>query len=119
MSTRLTWPELRACVPGLDDLIADARLVVFTSAGDAHFCRHECYALGYRGFASFKGRLNHLVGFQSAHTDERVRTSAAWNLVLDHLLAALPECRRCGCVDPSGVLRYYLVPAPDAEQMGA
>ncbi|MBL8793433.1 MAG: hypothetical protein JNM56_05995 [Planctomycetia bacterium] len=101
----LTWPELLALVPELADLSADARLVAFTVAGDAHFCRHDCYALGYRAFPSFKRRLNQLVGFHCDHADERVRTSAAWDLGLEHLLAALPACRRCTCIGRYGMLR--------------
>lgn len=100
-ATPAEWFQLLAGVPGWLDLVTEAHDLEGAAAGDAQFCQHTCYVLGYRDHPSVKRRIHRLVGFHSDHADQRVRTSAAWDFTTRTVLNALPGCRQCGCLDDS------------------
>jgi hypothetical protein len=96
----ITWEELVAHEPGLDDLLRDVRSV--KDRGGPYFCKHEAWAHGWKNRAAFRNRTYRLVGFGSRHRDSFLATSQAYDVVLETILEALPPCRNCGCVNENG-----------------
>lgn len=95
----VSWPQLVALEPRLAALLGQA-LSIKVTAG-ARFCRHGAYLFGHGGIPGFKGRLNGLVGWGSPH-DGVLGGCEAWEVALRAVLAALPPCHACGCVDADG-----------------
>ena len=92
----ITWEELVAHEPDLNDLLIEARSI---KDDGCYFCNHEAYAIGYKKHRSFKKSLHHLVGFGSRHRNSFLSTSQAWDVAVQTILEALPPCRNCGCVN--------------------
>lgn len=96
----ITWEEMVAHEPRLDELLAELRTI--KADEDGYFCRHMCYIDGWKGHASIQARMDKLVGWYSRHEDTFLGTEQAWNLALETFLDALPPCHHCGCVDSEG-----------------
>ena len=96
----VTWEEISAHEPALNDLLIEARS---TKDDGQYFCKHEAYASGHKNHVSFKKRLNQLVGFSAKkHRGFFLATEQAWRVATNTILEALPLCRTCGCVYPDG-----------------
>ena len=94
-SQSLTWFELTAHEPELDELLAKV-LAIKDDPQKPCFCadRH------YRSW--LKKEIERLVGVFSKHKGTLLGTSKAYDLVVRTLVNALPPCRNCGCVGPDG-----------------
>lgn len=99
-STRPTFKELAALEPKLADILEEARTMAPDGPSN---CRHNLYISGTRDgkHQSFKRRLSELVGWQSCHGGI-LTTSAAFDVVVDTVLAALPDCQYCTCMNADG-----------------
>ena len=94
---RLTFAELAALEPQLAALEREIKAWARTPLG-AGWCKYSrWYGYGrFRGMG-YRQRMATLVGWGSRHADERLHTSAAYEISYFHLLGLLPECRDCGC----------------------
>jgi len=93
----ITWEELVAHEPSLNDLLIEARSI--KDDYGSYFCKREAYVIGWMKHSNFSSRIHRLVGFGSCHSNSFLQTAEAWNVVLDTILEALPPCRNCMCVN--------------------
>ena len=96
----LTWEELVAYEPRLNDLLADARAI--KDEGGPYFCNDLAYTEDIGNQPSLKKRLNSLVGWDSPNKESPCATSEAWRLTIKVIQGVLPNCRKCGCMDLNG-----------------
>jgi hypothetical protein len=100
-----TFEQLAAREPRLTDLRAEISAVRDDGRAQ-YFCANEhWYGYGYRGF---KDELSRLIGWGRDPVDPALSTSAAWDVAYRELYKCLPDCRRCGCVDPRPFLQHIL-----------
>jgi hypothetical protein len=106
-----TWAALVALEPALAALEREARAVRALADRKRALLRHPCRDLlppavqrwAARECANFwwyrpgglKERMSALVGYGAR--DERLRSSAAYDVAYDHLYRLLPDCRGCAC----------------------
>jgi hypothetical protein len=89
----LIWEELVAYQPDLNDILIEMKSI---KDDGPYFCKHEVYAMGWKGHRSMKRMLYRLVGY-GCRLDGFMITSEAWDLAVKTLLEVLPPCRNCGC----------------------
>jgi hypothetical protein len=73
---------------------------VFTVEDDAYYCQMSAFCRGYPATASFKDRLEKLVGWYREEGDGSsvLVSSESWHLALDKLFSALSVCHTpCPC----------------------
>ena len=89
----ITWEELVAHEPELNDLLIEARSI----KPGPDFCKHDTLAIGYKQHRGFKKSLHKLVGFGSRHPYTFLATSQAWDVAIETILESMPPCTNCGC----------------------
>jgi hypothetical protein len=87
---QISWEELIAHEPRLDDLLAEARSL---KAGDG-YCRETVWFWGEK---SFKRRVCKLIGWDSPHLHTILATCEAYSLAYQTIRDALPPCRCPTC----------------------
>lgn len=100
--TRITWEELVAHEPGLNDLLIEARSV--RPQDNGYFCQDDHWHGGswLSGSLQLKKRLHRLVGFGATQHDGFMNTCEAWDVAMETLLEAMPPCSKCGCCCADG-----------------
>ena len=83
----MTWTELIAIEPRLEDLRAEMAAV---DGSDAHFCANRIW------YQHFKPRLLRLVGRECDRAE--LRSEQAWDVAYDTIYAELPPCQDCACL---------------------
>jgi len=92
----VTFEDLAAIEPLLDNLVTDLRRIKLRAEGDDAYCLHIAYRKGYGGMAPVRQRHNSLVGCHASNP--QVRSSKAWESVLRKINAMLPSCpQHCSC----------------------
>jgi hypothetical protein len=81
------WTDLVAIEPGLAVLLED--IAGTADPGGKAFCAETLW------HNEFKPRLMWLAGFRARNY--RLRSRMAYDVALDRLHSALPECRGCAC----------------------
>lgn len=89
----MNFTDLATLEPRLLTLEADIRRVRGDKRKRSFCANHVWYNSG-----GFKARLLSLIGWNKSVTDERLRTSEAYDVAYEHLYNLLPDCRGCLCL---------------------
>jgi len=89
----LTFGKLARLQPDLLQILNDALKI--DSSDDPHFCAETIF------YRQFKPRLKEFVGFNASTKNELLLSSRAYEIVLQTIHDALPDCRDCGCLKDS------------------
>jgi hypothetical protein len=89
---QLTWQEMLLLEPRLKQLHKSIKAIK-DDTQQPYFCANQHWLLG-----GLKEELLQLVGWDSTHPDERMRSDTTYNTAYHKLYETLPDCRDCHCV---------------------
>ncbi len=95
----MTWPELVAREPRLEQLLHEARAVRDPGEPDG-FCANAVW-YGWGGNRGLKPRLRELVGWERPSYDPVLSEGVAYDVAYQTIYDALPPCRggaACKCL---------------------
>ena len=93
---KLTWQDLCEIEPRLQDLLSEVKRIK-DDKNEPYFCANEFW-YGYHGRPSIKAKMSALVGWTAPGQDPRLKTTQAYDVALQTLYNALPNCRDCNCL---------------------
>lgn len=93
------WQRLASLEPRLGTLLGESRSIERPSEG--YFCANDIW-YGHNGWQGFAPRVLHLVGWLRSRDDKdehpELHSSEAYELAIDTIYDALPDCREYSCV---------------------
>jgi hypothetical protein len=97
---KLAWEKLIKMEPDLDQVLKQAEAVKDDKSKPS-FCASWVwygYDEKWPGPRGFKGKISHLVGWDSRNDFHRILgSSEAYDLTYEKIYATLPNCRNCFC----------------------
>jgi hypothetical protein len=90
----ITFADLVALEPRLDDLMHEARMHHATM--DETFCCSAAW-YGFGGYPGIKPRLVKLVGYERPGSHPILKTEQAYDVAYSAISEALPDCQDCAC----------------------
>jgi len=92
----LSWELLCELEPRLLVLLAEVKSIK-DDKSKPYFCANSVW-YGHGNNVSIKNKMCELVGFNARGGDQRLHTCEAYDIALQKLYYALPDCRDCNCL---------------------